>query len=1223
MKNLYSFIILTFLSVVMFSQNIAVKQGAVSLCSEGTELITIDQLAFGETANDNFAISTLDDDTIFIVAPTDFAFDLSTVMVSTSAATDISAIAVSGDADTVRVIYSVSAIGRPDTIYVDGLQIQSLTGSPSTASAMAYSLPSGLVFNQAAVDISVTSETVGTVTISDFVSVCDSVELNYTSSTSYANQTYKWFVNGVDVGGTTDTLAIDTLSQDAQVYLEVISSDFCTDTISSTVDMVTVNPNVTPQIIIQTLDSDSTVCITNSIGFDTVSTMHQGLSPVYNWRVNGVNTFSGATFSSSVLDSGDVIDVELVSSLSCVTSSIAISNSIPVKILSSITPTVNITSDLGDSICLGATIIYTANVFGEGATPAYNWFVEGNPVGAGLNTFTSAAIADYEDVTVQLISSDDCAVGGTVTSAPYSMRVFSNETALVSILSDKVSNEACSGDLVIFTATPSQGGVMPSYQWRVNGNPEGGDSAKFHSTALMNSDVVTVDMATSQICTTPSLEVSNSETMVITMTPSVPTAIVVDNNVCLGTDTLTARIQPSNNAVNYNWILSNGNISFNSVSTDTIAEVTAQTLGSTDIEVRAENGTCYSSYTPATVVVQNSTPSTSAITGTLNPGCRATVNYSVIDNSASRYIWSVPLGATITSGQGSNSIIADLGTSNGVVKVIEIDQNGCTTEKRGNSYMDFQGTDNDQFITLPLTNKLEVDSGSIAFWIKPEENLNQLIFAYRNNTMSDEFINLRIANNRILEFTFREDVSVSQEIPSSSFNSWRHVAITWDETTKTIALFMDGVKVSTTFTQTFTHSLDVRVGKYLNGTPLMYNGLMDDLVLFDRALSSGEVAAVYSSSSADLSGVVAQYDFNNTFTSTVPDIGSNGYDGNYQENQNRVASTDENESISISSVFPVDVIGCDLTASFTPSQLITCERDSVVFYNTSNGDLGTIYTYQFGGNASPSSHTYTYNGIHDTVVVYFDGGGTGFLQNVTLNANLSGVVDDYDVDIMVNEKPSVTTDVISDVDCRGNSTGQARALASGNNTPFTYLWSPNAVNNDTTLANLAEGTHQIVLSDINGCSDTATVEIDEPTTSIILDTIYSSAASAFGASDGTATVEVDGGTIPYSFNWTPDPLDMGTDDDSIATGLSRNTYSVVVIDDNGCQLLPIPTINVTEPLGLTSGTIGAINGTDTVVGVNLCRDSLFPAFVEKLVPLGGTPPYSYEWEYKADFNGAY
>ncbi len=79
----------------------------------------------------------------------------------------------------------------------------------------------------------------------------------------------------------------------------------------------------------------------------------------------------------------------------------------------------------------------------------------------------------------------------------------------------------------------------------------------------------------------------------------------------------------------------------------------------------------------------NALPVTSVITGTTTPACSATgVSYSVTSTSGSTYTWTVPAGATVATGQGTNSITVNFGATNGNVAVTERNTAGCNGTPR-------------------------------------------------------------------------------------------------------------------------------------------------------------------------------------------------------------------------------------------------------------------------------------------------------------------------------------------------------------------------------------------------------------------------------------------------------------------------------------------------------------------------------------------------------------
>ena len=73
----------------------------------------------------------------------------------------------------------------------------------------------------------------------------------------------------------------------------------------------------------------------------------------------------------------------------------------------------------------------------------------------------------------------------------------------------------CSGESVVFNATPTHGGTAPSYQWKVNGGNVGTNSSSYTSASLTNGSVVTCVMVSNATCASPTSVTSNGITMTV------------------------------------------------------------------------------------------------------------------------------------------------------------------------------------------------------------------------------------------------------------------------------------------------------------------------------------------------------------------------------------------------------------------------------------------------------------------------------------------------------------------------------------------------------------------------------------------------------------------------------------------------------------------------------------------------------------------------------------
>src|SRR5262249_3377655 len=72
-----------------------------------------------------------------------------------------------------------------------------------------------------------------------------------------------------------------------------------------------------------------------------------------------------------------------------------------------------------------------------------------------------------------------------------------------------------------FTASPTNGGTAPTFQWNINGaNVPSQISSTFVTVSLANGDAVTVAMTSNNPCANPATAISNAVNM--TVSPAVP-----------------------------------------------------------------------------------------------------------------------------------------------------------------------------------------------------------------------------------------------------------------------------------------------------------------------------------------------------------------------------------------------------------------------------------------------------------------------------------------------------------------------------------------------------------------------------------------------------------------------------------------------------------------------------------------------------------------------------
>ncbi|MFN0037131.1 MAG: SdrD B-like domain-containing protein [Saprospiraceae bacterium] len=219
---------------------------------------------------------------------------------------------------------------------------------------------------------------------------------------------------------------------------------------------------------------------------------------------------------------------------------------------------------------------------------------------------------------------------------------------------------------------------------------------------------------------------------------------------------------------------------------------------------------------------------------------------------------------------------------------------------------------------------------------------------------------------------------------------------------------------------------------------------------------------------------------------------------------------------------------------------------------------------------------------------------TGLLagQHSVTITDASGCVSIALVTIIQSQGPSVNPVVNANATCIAG--GTATANASGGSGVYTYLWSPSANNQTTAVAtNLPAGTHNVTVTDGNGCSAVGMVTITQPGAPNAV--IAGSTPSACNSNSGSATVAASGGTPGYTYKWSNPGMSMTVTVNNLAAG----TYTVTVTDAAGCTKTASVSIAASLPPNVVI--VASYNSNCSTPGGATASVS------------GGTGPYKYLW----------
>lgn len=151
--------------------------------------------------------------------------------------------------------------------------------------------------------------------------------------------------------------------------------------------------------------------------------------------------------------------------------------------------------------------------------------------------------------------------------------------------------------------------------------------------------------------------------------------------------------------------------------------------------------------------------------------------------------------------------------------------------------------------------------------------------------------------------------------------------------------------------------------------------------------------------------------------------------------------------------------------------------------------------------------------------------------------------------------------------CNAQCNGTATVMASGGLAPYSYSWN-DVLNQNTLLADsLCDGDYAVVVTGADGCISIGTVTITEPS-AIGFSFVNAVNPLCNGDSTGSITIIPSGGTLPYSYSWSPFG---GTG--STASNLIATVYSVTVADADGCASVQSATLTQNPALTINSAVI--------------------------------------------------
>jgi hypothetical protein len=303
--------------------------------------------------------------------------------------------------------------------------------------------------------------------------------------------------------------------------------------------------------------SATSVCPGTQVTY-SATPVNGGASPSYQWKKNNGNIpgATNLTYSYTPVNS-DQISCQMVSNAMCVSASTVNSNMVTMTVLPAHPVSVSIIAT-AINVCTGTPVTLTATPTNGGTAPQFQWKKGGSNISGATGATYTFVPANGDVITCQLTSNIACPSGNPAISNALTITV--NPLLPVNINIVASASTICAGSPVTMTATPSNGGTAPAYQWKKNGSNIPGATNASYTFVPANNDQVQCVLTSSIACPAGNPATSNLVTIIVNQPLPVSLAITANATlVCTGTQ-VTFTATPTNGGAtpSHQW-LKNGN----------------------------------------------------------------------------------------------------------------------------------------------------------------------------------------------------------------------------------------------------------------------------------------------------------------------------------------------------------------------------------------------------------------------------------------------------------------------------------------------------------------------------------------------------------------------------------------------------------------------------------------------------------------------------------------
>lgn len=461
-------------------------------------------------------------------------------------------------------------------------------------------------------------------------------------------------------------------------------------------------------------------------------------------------------------------------------------------------------------------------------------------------------------------------------------------------------------------------------------------------------------------------------------------------------------------------------------------------------------------------------------------------------------------------------------------------------------------------IDFPSTSFSFPNQITVSAWIKPQTATDSRAPIVRIDRWYFQVVN----DDHLESYWYgRSSPGYHSSTPGSiTMNEWQHVVVAWSTTD--VKFYINGV-LNNTISTTGTGDPVSWMKFGYETASRRYKGDIDNVKIFDRALTETEIAGLYASSCTRL--IVNPIPDPPTVPSTLDgcgqvtiqtSIGTNGTTNRFYSDAGLT------NLLGTGTSYQTATSGTYYVTSYNAATGCESAAETVTLTSTPSFTYGTTISNHNGFGVScvgATDGSIAITGVSGATYVWSTGATTSSISglaagNYSVTITQGNCVEVANVNI--SEPPTITgTAILSlstsgnyNLNCSGSTNGTIDLTPSGGAPGYTYSWSPGGANTQDRTG-LSAGTHTVTITDANGCTSTESFTLTAPPALTLSFNIGYECNSSGNYVDASVTIVGSGGDPAYQYRLNSGTFGATNTFSGLANGSSHTVY---VRDANGC-----------------------------------------------------------------------